>query len=83
MNKLMLQLYHDPLTPEEATIKLKKEPCRLQRWDDPVSGSPVTYIGRDAYYRVASLRRWIAEQGRPDDKSKAACRRPGRPGMVV
>jgi hypothetical protein len=79
MNKLMLDLYHDPLTSEEVTIRFKKKPRRLKRWDDPVIGSPVTYIGPDPYYRVESLRRWIAEQERPVGRPEHACRRPGGP----
>ena len=83
MTKLMLDLYRDPLTPEEATIKLKKRLRRLKQEDDPVIGSPVTYMGWDPYYRVESLRRRITEQERPADKPKPACREPGQPRRVV
>jgi hypothetical protein len=77
----MLDLYQDPLTPEEATITLKKKSHRLKRWDDPVIGSPVTYYGRDPYYRVEPLR--IPEHERPAGKPKPARRRQGRSRRVV
>jgi hypothetical protein len=32
MNKLMLDLYQVPLTPEEATITLKEKSHRLKQW---------------------------------------------------
>jgi hypothetical protein len=83
MNKLMLDLYQDPLPPEEATIMLKEKSHRLKRWDDPVIGSPVTYYGRDPYYRVEPLRRWIPEHERPAGKPKPARRQQGRSRRVV
>jgi hypothetical protein len=79
MNELMLDFYHGPLTPEKATIKFKKTSRRLRRWDYPVIGSPVTYNGRDPYYRMEPIRRWIPEQERPAGRPEPACRRAGRP----
>jgi hypothetical protein len=45
--------------------------------------TPMTYIGRDPYYKVESLRRWITEQARSDDEPNPARRRTGRPRRVV
>jgi hypothetical protein len=77
-DNVTLDLYRDLLTPEETATK-KKNPCRLKQWDDAEIGSPVTYIGLDSYYRVASLRRWIAEQERSAGKPEQVRRRPRRP----
>ena len=68
---------------DSAIIKFKKKPCRLIRWDYPVIESPVTYNGRDSYYRAEPLRRLDPEHERPADKPKPACRRPGRSRRVV
>jgi hypothetical protein len=68
---------------DAITIKFKKKLVKLKRRDDPIIGSLVTYIGRDPYYKVESLKRGITEQERPADKPEPAHRRPGRLRRVV
>jgi hypothetical protein len=75
MSKLMLDPYRYLLPLEEPTIKLRKKPHRIKRWDDPVIGSSVTY-------RTESLRRWTAEQETPAQKPQPARRRPAGPRMA-
>jgi hypothetical protein len=70
MNKSVIYYYRYLLTLEEARIKVEKKLHPLKQWDNPVMKLPVTYIRRDPYYTVGSLRWRIAEQ---------AHRRPGRP----
>lgn len=83
MTKLMPDLYHDPLTPEKATIKSKKKPRGLKQWDHPAIGSLVTDNERDPYHRVEPLGRWIAEQERQIDKPEPTRLRPGRSRRIV
>ena len=59
------------LPEKETAAQVKKSVRTLQRWEDEQSGPPVTYVGRERFYKVDSFRAWLAAQERkPQRKNR-------------
>lgn len=50
------------LTKEELAAELRRNPRTLDRWDALGVGPPRTLVGREVYYRRASVARWLVAQ---------------------
>ena len=54
----------------ECAAELKISPLTLKRWRPQKKGPPVTYVGRQPYYRKASVKAWVAAQERPAERQR-------------
>jgi hypothetical protein len=50
------------LTKEELAAELRRNPRTLDRWDVLGMGPPRTHVGRQVFYRRASVQKWLAAQ---------------------
>jgi len=57
------------LTREELAAELRRSPRTLDRWDVLGIGPPRTPVGREIFYRRASVQKWLAAQERRADPS--------------
>jgi excisionase family DNA binding protein len=62
-------LLADFLTQEEAAAQLKVSKRTLDRWRALSEGPPITKVGRRAFYRRASVQRWLAAQEQTESAS--------------
>lgn len=50
------------LTKEELAAELRRNPRTLDRWSALGVGPPRTCVGRNIFYRRASVHKWLAAQ---------------------
>lgn len=50
------------LNKEQLAAELRRNPSTLDRWDALGLGPPRTHVGRQVFYRRASVERWLAAQ---------------------
>jgi hypothetical protein len=50
------------LTKEELATELGRNPRTLDRWNVLRTGPPRTHVGRQVFYRRASVQKWLAAQ---------------------
>jgi hypothetical protein len=52
------------LTPEQLARQLNVKVRTLQQWHLERTGPPPTKVGRQVFYRVASVEKWLASRER-------------------
>ena len=54
----------------ELAKQLDKNERTLARWQYLKIGPPVTLIGREPWYRVEAVRKWLSERERPSVRER-------------
>jgi len=53
------------LSREQLAEEIHKSVRTLERWEELRIGPPVTRLGRDPYYSIVSVRKWLANSETP------------------
>jgi hypothetical protein len=60
------------LTREQLAAELRRSPRTLDRWDVLGIGPPRTPVGREIFYRRASVQKWLVAQEHPGNSGNDA-----------